>query len=225
MTEDQFVHWDGAYLLGALSPVERDAFEEHMVTCAACRARVDEIADVPALLTELSAADFQAEPEPLPDTLLPRLLRAADVKRRRSRVLISGLAAVAAACVAALVLVLVWPGSSSQSNRSTVSTAQWRPMQAAFSNVPLTASVRLVPTDFGTEVDVRCKYLEGATSQSPSYTLVVYNKAHAEQHIGWWTLTGGKQEMFPSPSSWQRSQISEVTIELADGTRVLTLSV
>ena len=222
MTDDQFVHWDGAYVLGALSPAERDTFEEHLVTCSACRARVDEIIGLPAVLADLGAADFQAELEPVPETLLPRLLRAADVKRRRSRVLVGGLMTVAAACVAALVLVVTLPGSSSQSGRTS---ATWLSMRSMSSQMPLTAAVRLVSKDFGTEVDVRCKYLEGPSNQSPPYTLVVYNKAHAEQHIGWWTLTGGKEETFPTPSSWARSQIAKVSIELADGTPVLTLDV
>ena len=31
-----FAHHDGAYVLGALSPAERRAFEDHLPGCAAC---------------------------------------------------------------------------------------------------------------------------------------------------------------------------------------------
>ena len=38
---DPFEYDDAAYVLGALSPEEHAAFEEHLLTCAECRARVE----------------------------------------------------------------------------------------------------------------------------------------------------------------------------------------
>jgi hypothetical protein len=48
-------HDDGAYVLGALSPAERSAFEKHLATCAECRDAVAEVAVLPGLLGRLPA--------------------------------------------------------------------------------------------------------------------------------------------------------------------------
>ena len=38
MTEhEEFEEWDGAYVLGALSPEDRRRFESHMEDCPRCR--------------------------------------------------------------------------------------------------------------------------------------------------------------------------------------------
>jgi len=49
----EYAHDDGAYVLGALSPAERAAFERHMADCPACREAVAEIAVLPGLLGRL----------------------------------------------------------------------------------------------------------------------------------------------------------------------------
>ena len=36
MSHDEFEHSDAAYVLGALSPSERRAFEEHLRECESC---------------------------------------------------------------------------------------------------------------------------------------------------------------------------------------------
>jgi hypothetical protein len=58
MTRCEFAHDDGAYVLGALSPAERAAYERHLATCAFCREAVAEVAVLPGLLGKLDAADF-----------------------------------------------------------------------------------------------------------------------------------------------------------------------
>src|SRR5688572_12160376 len=46
----------GAYVLGALVPAERDAFEKHLGECAICREEVSELAVLPGLLGRI---DFE----------------------------------------------------------------------------------------------------------------------------------------------------------------------
>lgn len=50
MTHDEFATWDAAYVLGALSPADRRAFEEHLRDCERCGAAVGELAGMPGLL-------------------------------------------------------------------------------------------------------------------------------------------------------------------------------
>ncbi|KGM16111.1 hypothetical protein N867_03165, partial [Actinotalea fermentans ATCC 43279 = JCM 9966 = DSM 3133] len=47
---DPFAETAGAYVLGTLEVDERRAFEAHLAGCAACRAAVDDVAHLPALL-------------------------------------------------------------------------------------------------------------------------------------------------------------------------------
>jgi anti-sigma-K factor RskA len=87
------------YVLGALDPGEQAAFEQHLAGCDTCRAEVEELQGLPALL------DRAAPPIEVPPRLRERTFaaveRAAASKRRRGPLL--RLAAVAAALVVALV--------------------------------------------------------------------------------------------------------------------------
>lgn len=57
---DRYAEWDAAYVLGALSPSDRRAYERHLAECAACRAAVTELAGMPGLLSTLSPAHAEA---------------------------------------------------------------------------------------------------------------------------------------------------------------------
>ncbi|MET0134497.1 MAG: zf-HC2 domain-containing protein [Kibdelosporangium sp.] len=50
----------GAYLLGALDPAERSAFEEHLTTCPTCKAELLRLAPLPGLLQRLTSEEFDA---------------------------------------------------------------------------------------------------------------------------------------------------------------------
>ena len=51
-------HDDGAYVLGALSPAERAAYESHLATCSFCREAVADISALPDVLSRLDAKEF-----------------------------------------------------------------------------------------------------------------------------------------------------------------------
>ena len=51
-------HDDGAYVLGALSPAEREAYERHLATCSFCREAVADISAMPDVLSRLDAREF-----------------------------------------------------------------------------------------------------------------------------------------------------------------------
>jgi len=76
VSTDEFSTYDAAYVLGALSPPERSAFEAHLRTCTSCAAGVTALAGLPGLLAKVPLEQvIDPAPVPLPQTLLPRLLR------------------------------------------------------------------------------------------------------------------------------------------------------
>jgi anti-sigma factor RsiW len=63
----------GVYLLGALGPAEQHAVERHLVGCPLCRAELAELAQLPAILDQVTLDDLEPEPLPPSDELFERL--------------------------------------------------------------------------------------------------------------------------------------------------------
>ena len=92
--------WDGAYVLGSLSPVERREFEAHLDGCETCSRAVRDLAGLPGLLGRIGPDVLEEhQPEPVPETLLPRLSRAVRRRQQRRMWLTAGIAAAAAVVV------------------------------------------------------------------------------------------------------------------------------
>lgn len=219
-TPDPFEFDDAAYVLGALAPDEHAAFEAHLATCAACRDRVRELRPVPALLAGISAADAFAGTDgpPVPELLWPALLREVRARRKRQRFVVGALATVAAACVAALVAVLVWPSSSSPAPRTVAQQHTFTAVQP----VPIKATARLTATSWGTRIEVRCHYL-GTVHRGYKYGLVAKG-ANGTQKLGSWKLLPGKDVWYRTGTSLSPPQIRQLDITLPDGTPVLQLN-
>jgi hypothetical protein len=213
MSEDPFRYDDGAYVLDALAPDERAAFEAHLATCPDCQARVAEARDAAGLLVGLSEADF-ADPGPVPDTLLPGLLRRAERGRTRQRILTSSIGLVAAACITALVIVL-WPGSST----STPPAEAMTPVVPS----PVAATATLVSKAWGTEIDLHCRYSDNVDRWEP-YKLFVIDKRGGRHAVGSWTLSPGHEVDFTAGTAVPESDISRVEITQENGSPILRLS-
>lgn len=212
MTTDQFRHHDAAYVLGALDEADRRAFEAHLEICAECRANVAEARNTADLLSGLTAADV-ADVGPMPDTMLPGLLRKASRERGRGRVIVGSLAAVAAAAVTVLVVAL-WP-TGSPAARQAQAFAAVRPN-------PVTATAELVSRSWGTEINLRCRYEEDIEHYTP-YALVVIDKDGRQHAAGSWKLIPGHTIEYTGGTSVPRGQIAELQITRSDGTPILEL--
>ncbi len=226
---DPFVHDDAAYVLGALSTDDRERFEAHLTECAACTARVQEIAGIPALLAGLSAADIEdfasfedaTRPDraaPLPDIVLPRLLKEVAARRWRQRWLVGGLAAAVAACLVALTVTL-WPAQSSSSGSSSAE----RPFSAIVAS-PVRASATLTAKAWGTAIDVHCHYLTGTAPSPYSYDMWIADRTGHRERVGSWRLPSDKDISFVTGTSLQPAQISTIDITLSDGELILRLT-
>lgn len=200
---DPFTHFDGAYVLGALSAQERDSFEIHLAGCAECQARVGEVQGVAGLLAAVPTEALEPI-EDVPDTLLPGLLRRASAERRRRRLITTGLAGLAAACAIALA-VAVWPSSGTS-----------RPAPVAMSAVipsPVTATARLTDRAWGTEIELACTYRGAAVPYGYGYQVVIVDKQGRAHELGTWTLVPGKTIHYRTGTSLPRDQITSVAID------------
>lgn len=216
MSSDRHAQSAAAYVLGALDPAERAAYEEHLATCASCRAEVVDAESVMPFLqvSEEGDLDRVEEVPPLPDTLLPRLLAAERHERRRRRRLRVGLGAVAAACVLVLGTVVI----ASRSGGGPDS----RPMAAA-QPTSLRATAALEATGSGTRITVRCWDRTGAASAGYAYTLSARSRSGRVTPLGTWRLDDGQPITFTTSSSLTADEIAAIDISDIDGTTLLEL--
>ena len=216
---DPFLHDDAPYVLGALDPADRAAFEAHLETCADCRARVAELR-APAAALAAVREDVLLDAGPgtgaVPDTLLPGLLRRASRERRRRRTVTALIGSVAAACVLALAIV-VWPVGSDTPARP--------PAQAltALKPIPLKVTARLTAKAWGTSIELHCTY-PAYEHDKFAYDLVVVDRANRPHAAGDWTLVPGQDGIvFTSGTAVPRDQIRQLLVRTPTGTPLLEL--
>ena len=237
MTRCEFAYDDGAYVLGALAPAERAAYERHLGGCASCREAVAEIAVLPGLLGRLDPAGLeQILPPPAPPRV-PALLDEARHRRRRERSADRrryALTTLAAAGLALLVgvgtaVALPRPVNPSgppgaQGNPAPqVSMVAMRPVAAAG---PVHADLGLTGTKWGTEVTMRCGY-DARTSYGKAYPfrLVARGPNGATEQIGSWLAAPGDDLRFTGATRFTDAELVSVELQKADGTPLLTYAV
>jgi hypothetical protein len=161
---DPYTYDAGPYVLGALPPEDRRAFEEHLATCGQCQAEVQEFAGLPGLLSRLPAGELpavlQGAPEPpAPVSVLPALLREAGVERRsrRRRTLLVGVAAtLAVAAGSAAVTEAVTSGPAAVvAQVPPPAPQQFVPAQPG---LPVAATAVITDVPGGTRIAMTCKY-------------------------------------------------------------------
>lgn len=231
-----FAHNDAAYVLGALSPAERLAYERHLPTCEECSRSVRALAGMPGLLGLADASVLEHPPSdpPVPATLLPSLTRAVQTRRRRRTLAVSGLAAAAAAVMALGIPVVVGgegeppvsgPGTSSPSDRAEteVETAEMAPQ----GDVPIAASLAIEKVRWGTRMLLTCTYDKDWVSvelpDQVDYLLFVTTKGGRTEQVGSWTSVSGTTMTVPAATSVVREDIATVEVRTTSGRVVLRL--
>ena len=241
---DDYATWDGAYVLGALSPAERKAYEQHLRACDDCSASLAELTGLPGLLGRVPAQEAFAlvdgglrggeggdaadgsgglgasQDGERPDAL-PILLSEARRRRRRTRWwAAAGLSAVAAALIAILAVIVPAALTPASTPQAAVTMAQVQPS-------PLTATVRLAGEPWGTRIDMSCSYaeVEGADGgREWSYVLVVTDRSGKQTPVSTWTASAGTTVLPVATVGVPRDQIRSLEVRAPDGTVLLRSS-
>ncbi len=237
-------HDDAAYVLGALSPADRRAYEQHLRECVACQASVRSLAGLPGLLA-LTAEDAVTGEDPsVPPSLLPGLVRRARRSRVRQRWTSGALAAAAVAVLAALVWVVARPvpvettGQETGSATSTAAAVSSSPVSsppapspsaapdetvrlAAVLPGPMTATLELADRRWGTAITVVCAY-DAAMTRSVAYDLAIVDTDGHETSAGSWSGIPGATSRIAAATAVPRERISAFEIRLPDGRTILS---
>ncbi len=239
MSGCRFQYDDGAYVLGALSPENRVAFEGHLPSCDACARSVRQLAGLPGLLSRVpvGSVDPDAAPVPAPETLLPALVRHVRARRRRRNWISAGLvAAVTIAALSAGFTLGRAHESVTASQSATVVTAtrmRFTPVGAT----PISGWVSLTRVAWGTRLDLACSYAGQAASgpggqsrydnnghrPAHGYTMAITRLDGTTEDVATWTASPDRTVRLTAATASPKSDITRVVVRTSDGREVLRL--
>lgn len=210
----------GVYVLGALSPAQRQAYERHLSTCAECRAEVGDLAILPGLMGRLDETSVGVDEEiQAPSTVLPAVITRVRRRRRNHRfAAIAG--AVAAACVA-LVVGLTMPTHNARSTAApevrpsvSASAVALHPMTPLTTPSIVSASIAVQDVDGGTRVVGTCTYkgLSDHYEGPINFVLYIVPKHGMRERIGSWSAEPGGTLPIQGQTWWPSSRIASVQL-------------
>ena len=213
---ERYAEWDSSYVLGALSPAERRDYEQHLESCESCRRSVAELTPIPGLLARLSPdrADALLDDDASAPPLAPRPELLDAVRRegrrrrlRRTRLRFAAMAAAAAVVLAAVLvpLALLRPAADAQ----TVAFE-------AVAELPVTATATLTSVDWGTSIELDCRYDDVAASDAPEggwpYALYVVDHDGDRREVSSWRANPGKTARLAAGTALALDDIASLEI-------------
>lgn len=211
-TSDPHVRTElGAYVLGALEPVERHRVEHHLADCASCRDELSRLSVLPTLLDRLSPEEAMAGYDELPRLLPTTVERASHEldERLRRQVRRWRAAASVAAAAAVLVSLLAWAPWQPPPDRIVVAVV---PVAQAAQTVE--GTVAAYAWEWGTTVEIRVQGLPPADG----YAVWAVSDTGRRERAGTWGPTAHRGALVRGASAIQRDNLMQVEITDRDGT-------
>jgi hypothetical protein len=211
---DPFSENDAAYVMGALTPDDRRAFEAHLHDCPRCTQSVAELSGVTVLLDKVPLARVlqpASHREAPPDLLLPRLISAARAQRRRRAVGLAASGAVAASVVALAIFIGVTQTGTTPPAGVSVAMSTVKPGAA------VTATLQVAPAAWGSRVSLDCRWVGVTTGADAGvqkvYRLVAVPRGGGTpQTLAQWAVLPGQDAKVVGSTNLPASGIA--TIEL-----------
>ncbi|WP_433299888.1 anti-sigma factor family protein [Actinoplanes sp. CA-030573] len=223
-------HDDGAYVLGALSPAERAAYERHLATCSFCREAVADISTLPDLLSRLDAKEFAKLLDPsltadhpgasLRDMAAP----AAGRGRRRKNLGVRVMSTVAAVILVGLIGIGVLAWTRDTSVPGTAPAGPAVAMTRVDAASPVSATLRLTTTAGGTKAELKCAYSDEAKDKA-TFRLIAYGRDNEQEQIGSWDASPGGEFPMQGFTHFGKGNISRLELVRADGRVMLAYDV
>jgi anti-sigma factor RsiW len=203
----------GAYVLGALDPIERAEVEAHLSECVTCRDELAGLAAMPGLLSRVRLEDVLEPPaSPSPAStqrLIGRLRAARRTRRRRIAVATSAVALAATAAVGLAVITGGTGGSGSAGESASI------PATSPRTGVAATFAVR--PASWGTAVRVR---LRGVRPGTQCRLIAVSRDGHREV-AGTWRATYDGTTDVQTATAISKDQLASFEVVTTAGRRLL----
>ena len=203
----------GAYVLGALDPIERAAVDAHLSECPACRDELAGLAAMPGLLSRVRVEDvLEPAPSPSPgaaDRLIGRL-RAARRARRRRLAAAGGAFALAAIAAGAIVIGTDNTGGGG-TNRNVAS------ISATSARTGVTASFGVRPAPWGTAVRVRLRGVPPNTRCK----LITYSRDGGREVAGTWRATYDGTADVQTATAIPRGRLAAIEVTTVGGRRLV----
>jgi hypothetical protein len=212
VSEDPFATFDAAYVLGALSPEDRQRFEQHLRTCDRCAASVRDMAGLPGLLARVDAPAVLPDAGPPPPDLLPTVLRRVRRGRRIRLAVTSVSAAVAVSACVALAVVASWPATPAPPSIAMTALGQF----------PVRADARLDAFEWGTQVDMSCSYTGGRSGGD--YILVAIARSGTETQLATWKAVPDNTARIVIGTALKRTDLAALEVRGGSGRALLRLT-
>ncbi len=224
---------DGAYVLGALSPGERDRFEKHLATCSRCREAVASLAVLPGLLGRLSPTDVpMALTSEVSDQRLPRLIETATATRKRQRrrtvaaIMVTACAAVFAGLAAGTTRLPTAQPSAGVSMSRSPTGVPMVPMRAVGDDVPVTAAIWFTDGRVGTTVKMKCSYpLDDDHVRPYTFRLVAFGLDGEQEQVSSWLAAAGDEVVVTGTVRLAVSDLARFEVQRKDGETLLVYDV
>lgn len=212
MSHDDLRSSLGSYLLGALSPADRQTVDRHLTGCTRCRDELASYAGLPGLLSRLDVNEAAAGTLLPPPSLLPSVLAAVERERHTGRrSLARWRTAAAGVSVAAAIAGIL-----------TVTDRPTGPPDLVLRAAPgLTSSgtVALRDRPWGTEVHLRLRDLPAAGG----YTAWAVDRRGIRTQIASWGPTRQRAAEVPGAVPLDVEAVAGLVVETDTGAPCLSL--